>query len=638
MNLHNILFIVLTCLVRISTSFQVEVTFAFSKKTMMRDVDLETKVSTLRTKTIDFMKSSQDTELNKAAERPDRWKLVAKCPEEKEMESEDSKLSDYGVSEDCSAVLVDYKPKDGTKMGLMGGAWGGKKCASGWFDFMGSLQKGVMSTSHRMSIDSHNCGVSIFPVREGLKSSAKVHGHAVQALGLTAKHCVSDLVNRGRGLDRDTLFSQDPYAIWVSVGTHHVNSAQHHMTVLGYIASIGGYDAGNDVAVLLLGKFGPKALDAIYDRMIRRPAPSIGRPFAVRKTPDDDVPTVSKAKCEATNRQECEKLKGCRYVRRSGHLWWKKYECISSTVSVTHPMVSTTFEFESGVRGRDASLTVAGWGAAHSKDRPTAHDRAMSRTVAQNLQCVYHVKQSVRTRSGGGDFDLRRPSVNVRAPTGSGINRGDSGGPIVWTGAPNTVVGVLSTGEIGAHSFGNRANYMNLENPSSNALQTLCLAFRDYAWKGNLSPDHREPGGEWLKSRCDREFRPVDRAHPTRMIFTPADAGKRENPIHWNPPRSQRNPHYRFPYSPPAPRDWQITPIPMPKYESYDDYFYDDYYDDSYDSYDSYDDDDGGMWLDVPPRGGSYNPYGTHVPPFGHYPPVPRFRPPHGGGMLHPRY
>ena len=88
MNLHNI-FIILTFLVRISTSspFQIEITFAFSKKTMMLDVESETKVATLRTKTIEFMKSSQDTELNKAAERPDRWKLVAKCQEEKEMES-----------------------------------------------------------------------------------------------------------------------------------------------------------------------------------------------------------------------------------------------------------------------------------------------------------------------------------------------------------------------------------------------------------------------------------------------------------------------------------------------------------------------------------------------------------------------
>jgi len=253
-----------------------------------------------------------------------------------------------------------------------------------------------------------------------------------------------------------------------------------------------------------------------------------------------------------------------------------------------------------------------------------------SRRIAQNLQCVYHVKQTLGLRRGvgQGDFISLKPSVNVKAPTGSGINRGDSGGPIVWTGSPDTVIGVLSTGEIGANSFGNRANYMNLENPSPNAIQTLCLAFQDYAWQGDLSPKDREPGGEWLKSRCEKDFRPIDPTHPTRMIFLPKDAGSRENPPQWNPPRSERNPSYRFPYSPPVPqRDWFLEPIPMPQYELYDPYYDDDEYESEHDDY----------WIDD---------YGPNKSPH-HYPhyQAPRLhhQPHHrggggGGGIIQPRW
>jgi len=345
------------------SGFQLEVTFKFSRKTYLVDVTSETTVDELRDSTIEFMRKSEDEDLMKAAERADRWKLVSRCSEEEaEMES-GSQIGNYGlVDQSCTRVLVDYKPKEGQKIGLMGGAWGGNKCASGWFEYMGSLQRGMIR-SKKMSIDSHTCGVTIFPTRQGLKGTVKVHGHTVHALGLTAKHCVSDLGPGGR--DRDILFSEDPHALWVSVGTHHVNTANMHLTVLGYISAIGSYDRGNDVSVLILGKLGPSATDKEYDLMIRNPAPSIGRPFAPPAVPhttitdDQESPkTCPKVK----KRQECEKVKGCRYVKKSGHLWWKKYECVvASSVVVDTPSSTPTahlYQFPQGVRGSHASLTV----------------------------------------------------------------------------------------------------------------------------------------------------------------------------------------------------------------------------------------------------------------------------------------
>ena len=65
-------------------------------------------------------------------------------------------------------------------MGLMGGM-GWEEVCKWMVRFHGFATKGVMSTSHRMSIDSHNCGVSIFRSRR-IEIKRKVHGHAVQAL------------------------------------------------------------------------------------------------------------------------------------------------------------------------------------------------------------------------------------------------------------------------------------------------------------------------------------------------------------------------------------------------------------------------------------------------------------------------
>eukprot|EP00939_MAST-03C_sp_MAST-3C-sp1_P002335 g2335.t1 len=483
------------------------------------DVSGDDSVAEFKLRVHEAMRTFEEPRIRDGAGHPDRWRLVPRCSDGWRDNEQDpgqhvdamddntvqnsthrrKLLRNYGIDastdEKCRAIRVDYILKHGNKLGLAGGAWGSVRCGAGWFPFLGSLQSPKWHGSAQ-SIDHHSCGVSIFPVSKGLRGK-QLNGFSVQALGLTAKHCVRDSANV------DRIFDQGNSATWVSLGTHQVEGAHYHFTVLGYVAALGSYATGNDVAVLFLGKMGPDASDATYDRLVRDVGPSVGRPFATKVRADPASPTsrglststtVDRKPCPKTfDRKLCESVAGC-VLKRRGGLLARAFRSKSKTTVckrgkqkppiskddalgiAPHSAVSkTTYQFPPELLGPKASLTTAGWGLATHHNKPSHIDRARSRNIAMHLQCIYHLKQ---TKSMG--LEKKVGSVGVVAPAGQGINRGDSGAPLVYTGLSNVVVGVLSTGEISVTSnvMGHRANYMNLMNPSNSALQTLCHAFK----------------------------------------------------------------------------------------------------------------------------------------------------------------
>ena len=90
-----------------------------------------------------------------------------------------------GISNDANIEVLPVPCEEQQlATGLQGGIWSGRECAQSEFPWAGSLQQYASSCP---SLQSHQCMVSIFPL-----ASSPTNVGPVQAIALTAKHCICD--------------------------------------------------------------------------------------------------------------------------------------------------------------------------------------------------------------------------------------------------------------------------------------------------------------------------------------------------------------------------------------------------------------------------------------------------------------
>ena len=401
--------------------------------------------------------------------------------------------------------------------GLKGGAWGGKNCDPSVFGFLASLQRqwgqefGQGQETHDRG---HGCGVTIFPVDGGLEAGVRsLAGPRVQAVGLTARHCIMEPESN----PRDRLFI-GKMNYWVAHGDHRLGRNWAHSTskqkfeIFGYSAGLGSYGSGGDVALLYLGNYVEQ--EPVVSRADRGRTELQKEYAEIRRY----APSIAGNVCEGLDQKACT---GDRRLKAT---------CRWSSKNFLQKMVGKKDRCKL-VKGR--TLTAAGWGIASKyfhggewgKTAAGQQDMQNTNPTRQNLQCVAGVAEKWPNSFAEG----RGVQVSVQAPAGSGINQGDSGGTIVYSDDPYNIVGLVSTGNhMGGGVFGSISNWQSLYSMKTSSFRALCHGFRKYVWtknsktkknknNNNNDDDKKEEedggeedendedpiGGKTFKKRCD---------------------------------------------------------------------------------------------------------------------------------------
>ena len=402
-------------------------------------------------------------------------------------------------------------------------SWNSNECAPGEFAFEGSLQmydpSRQIGEGAEPSTFAHSCGVAI------IATSTDSANH-IQALGLTAAHCIVDTSDdftfspthgedvlmrntdeAGKFQFRQLMFNQNKKygGEYMRVTTRmrqllNWGEAWQNKSEIMTFAVLGAYfadhwskevhdDTQTDFAVLLLGDLHVRTKDGDGMKLSSRIASLWGNVVA-------DSPTVgvnlkpSTKPCKSATPEECLSFRNC----------------VASSGMCT-----------------DAVYRMSGWGLAHHAPASTSSVMQLgpefqeTEPLRRNQKCISLQEPTTKAHSENVIVmgDNVWPTVVLNNPSNgrpSGAQKGDSGGAMVRSFDPKTIIGTLSmagsddrdvhTGSsLGEIHTGQYPYFASLSPPVPPVFRVLCTSFTQWAPSWNSDTGYTA-GGKALYDAC----------------------------------------------------------------------------------------------------------------------------------------